>query len=465
MKMKKLLLSLSLAGFCLTQASAQSPYPGPGAAARRIGDISTDANGYDQRPEAFRADDARMVNRSNLLDDQMLAPTATTHQPGYTTISGGCGTGACNSFASACNTASGCGPRANNWFSAETLLWFAQDQQSAVLATTSAQGVLPVAGAPGVSNVFGGPDGMERGLLPGFRVSGGRYFGDCDKIGIGGRAFGIFSSEDQFNATSDGTTTLGVPFFNVAGLPTPLSDAYLVGFSTAGGIPVSSGNISARSDLDMITAEGSVYVLLGRSNDHRIDLVGGYTFSKLKNSIGLHTESTNLFTGDLIPDGTIFTTDDLFATHNVFHGGHLGVLSSVVRNRVSLSTLSKISFGNMRQSRAITGSSLQDDAGTVSGFSGGLFAQQSNIGTSSRDTFAFIPELGVKLGYSFRENLQLTVGYTFLMYSSVAMAGEQMDSVLDLTQVGGPAGTRPATDFQDSSFWLQGVDLGLTWNF
>lgn len=461
MKMKNVLLSLSLAGLCLHQASAQSPTHGTGAAARSIGDSSVESVESDLRPEQFRTQNSHLVSRASIMDYEMLAPTAAGYQSEYDTgtnsFGGSCATGSCGSFASAGGT--------KNWLTAESLLWFAQGRRSPALATTSAQGVLPVEDANGVTTEFGGPDGIVSGLLPGFRLSGGMYLGDCDKVAIGGRVFGIFSDDQQFNAASDGSTSLGVPFFNVAGQPDPFNDAYLVGFTTGGGAPVSDGELAARSDLDMVSAEASIYWLLGRSSNHRIDLVSGYTFSRLKNSIGLSTSSTNRFTGDTIPDGTIFRTEDLFATENVFNGGHLGVLSTVTRSRVSLSTLAKISFGNMRQSSAITGSTFQDDGVAPATFAGGIFAQQSNIGEITRDSFAFIPELGLKLGYSVRENLQLTVGYTFMMYSSVAMAGDQMDQVLDLTQVGGAAGVRPSPSFQDTSFWLQGIDLGLSWNY
>ncbi len=465
MKMKNVLLSLSLAGLCLHQASAQSPTHGTGAATRSIGDDSVENVDPDQMPDPFRTRDSRLISRASIMDYEMLAPTAAAYQSANhsdtSLLSGACSTGDCGSFASPCGTTGGI----KTWFSAESLLWFSQGRRSPALATTSAQGVLPVEGNAGVTTEFGGPDGIESGLLPGFRLAGGMYLGDCEKVAIGGRVFGIFSDDQQFNAVSDGTTSLGVPFFNVAGQPDPISDAFLVGFTNGGGAPVSIGELSARSDLDMVSAEASIYWLLGRSTDHRIDLVSGYTFSKLKNSIGLNTASTNLFTGDTIPDGTLFRTEDLFATENTFNGAHLGVLSTVTRSRVSFSTLTKISFGNMRQSSAISGSTFQDDGVAPVTFAGGIFAQQSNIGEVTRDSFAFIPELGLKLGYSVRENVQLTVGYTFMMYSSVAMAGDQMDQVVDLTQIGGAAGLRPAPSFQDTSFWLQGVDLGLSWNY
>lgn len=461
MKMKNVLLSLSLAGLCLSQASAQAP------SARHIGDggsMAMNADTTDQRPASFRSSNARLVSQSTALDYEMLAPTAASYD-GYSSScdSGGCSGSSCDG---GCDSMSCGGSRGSKtWLSTEALLWFAKGQNSPVLATTSDQGVLPAVGAAGVTNAFGGGDGIDAGILPGFRLSGGMYLDDCDKIGIGGRAYGIFSNANEFNASSDGSTSLGIPFYNVALIP-PAEDAYLVGFNIDPTTPVAAGSANIRSDLDMIGAEGSIHLLLGRSKNHRFDMIGGYTFNKLKNSISVNTQSTNLFTGDAIPDGTVFETNDLFAVENVFNGGHIGVLSSVVQSRVTLSTLTKVSFGNMRQTGAITGSTLQSGGGAPDAtFAGGIFAQQSNIGTFSRDTFAFIPEVGVKLGYAIRPNMHFTVGYTLMMWSSVGMAGDQMDRSLDLTQVNGAAGARPGHVFRDTTFWMQGVDLGLGWTY
>ena len=88
------------------------------------------------------------------------------------------------------------------------------------------------------------------------------------------------------------------------------------------------------------------------------------------------------------------------------------------------------------------------------------------MGVASRNVFGFIPELNIKLGMKLKNNLAFTTGYTFMYWSNVAMAGSQMDSTIDLSQtLGGPAGNRPAAVFNDSSYWMQGIDLGLTWTF
>src|SRR5690606_36661577 len=111
--------------------------------------------------------------------------------------------------------------------------------------------------------------------------------------------------------------------------------------------------------------------------------------------------------------------------------------------------LAKVAFGNMRQSGSISGSN-------------GVLALPSNIGEFTNDTFDFMPELGVKLGLPARENLQFTVGYTTMMWSDVALAGSQIDNVVERLD---PARTRPEPLFATDTFWMQGVDLGATFAF
>lgn len=90
-----------------------------------------------------------------------------------------------------------------------------------------------------------------------------------------------------------------------------------------------------------------------------------------------------------------------------------------------------------------------------------------NQGTFERDEFTFVPEMNFKLGYRFRDHVEMTVGYTFVMFNDVALAGDNVDRVVDASFLNspGPFGTRPAFDFQDSSLWVQGLDLGLAITF
>ena len=101
-------------------------------------------------------------------------------------------------------------------------------------------------------------------------------------------------------------------------------------------------------------------------------------------------------------------------------------------------------------------------------FRGGLYALRSNIGRHQRDELAFIPEVGLNVGFQLTRHLKLFAGYSFLWVSTVARAGEQIDPVINVTQfpirsgdgpLVGPA--RPAFNFDGTDFWAQGLNFGL----
>jgi hypothetical protein len=78
------------------------------------------------------------------------------------------------------------------------------------------------------------------------------------------------------------------------------------------------------------------------------------------------------------------------------------------------------------------------------------------------------PEAGVKLGYAVTERLSVTVGYNFLYWTRMALAGDQVDRNVNFTQVNGGvlAGpVRPLFRGNDTDFWVQTIDLGLSFNY
>ncbi len=91
---------------------------------------------------------------------------------------------------------------------------------------------------------------------------------------------------------------------------------------------------------------------------------------------------------------------------------------------------------------------------------------QGNQGTHSRDEFAFAPEMNFKLAYRFRDNVLLSAGYSFIYFDSVALNGDNVDRLIDGQNFNTNVfGNRPEFVFNDSSLWVQGLDLGVTIDF
>ena len=131
----------------------------------------------------------------------------------------------------------------------------------------------------------------------------------------------------------------------------------------------------------------------------------------------------------------------------------------------------------MVQSVNIGGSLVTNDFnnfGATQTFAGGYFALPTNIGNASRTEFAVVPEVALNLGYQVMPSATIVFGYSFLYASSVVRPGNQMSRTINTTQstayTENPAATlqgvaQPAFKFNDSSFWAQGVNLGLMIRF
>lgn len=448
MKMKKLLATLLALGLSIQQAPAQTGSHFSNASATRTLSDAGDTSSYVSTP-AGRAVDMSVLAPTSYSYGGGVEPSAYT-QSSYDGDMSGYG-----GYVSEEETTP------SGWFSTENLLTFAAKRTSPVLVTTSGANVLPLQGAPGVTDAFGGT--ISPDMILGYRLSAGKYFGPQEKVGLGIRGYGIFDSSEIFAQSSTGASSIGVPFLNLnagspnqqtaPGLTGAAQDAYIVAGNTPAALPIATGSVRAADQLKMIGTDISGYILIARSGSFRTDMVSGYTYNQLRNRTSLYTTSTNQFTGDLIANGTVLTTYDDFQVENRFNGAHLGVLSSVVRNRASFSTLAKIAFGSMRSRVIVNGSS------TVAGVADtqGIFAMPDNIGASTSEHFAFLPELGMKLGYAVRPNIQLTVGYTLLVWSDVMLSGEQIDPTVNLSGLG----PRPLPTNKHSAYWMQSVDLGL----
>jgi hypothetical protein len=98
---------------------------------------------------------------------------------------------------------------------------------------------------------------------------------------------------------------------------------------------------------------------------------------------------------------------------------------------------------------------------------GGLLAQGTNSGVRSRNRLAFIPEINVNLGYRVNDQLSLTMGYSFLYFSDVVVAGGQIDRTVNLSQNPGPivGPVSPAPLFNTTDYWVQGLSLGMDYHF
>jgi hypothetical protein len=136
----------------------------------------------------------------------------------------------------------------------------------------------------------------------------------------------------------------------------------------------------------------------------------------------------------------------------------------MARGQWSLDALYKVGIGNMRQEVTIVGQTIatQPNQPPIT-VPGGLFAQPSNSGTFERNELCFIPELTLNLVYHVNCCLNFHAGYNIIWFSDVALTGDQIDRRVNLNQMGPSA--LPAFVFNDDDYWLQGINLGMSWDF
>ena len=352
----------------------------------------------------------------------------------------------------------------DSWLSTEFLLWHTQDRDSPALVATG-----PVPGFPVLPNAqvaFG--DKLQGEFSGGFRLDTGKYV--TENFGVGLRFWILANNNDSFFATASQDPTrpgqlisMTRPFFNTT---TGTEDALAI--STNGSLILSpagagtEGKVWADSAVNMWAAEAYTRLRLKCNDNCQVDFLSGYSHLNLDDTLRISSDT-------LVIPNTVFLAHDEFETRNQFDGGQLGFELSVTEGRLTFRSMTKVHRGNMNQQVSIEGTHFLGGLGDPIVYQDGGFLAQGNQGNYERNKFAFIPEANFKLEYCIRNNISLSMGYSFLYFDNVALAGSQIDRNINPTVIpgggGGPFPANPSFTFNDSGMWVQGLDLGLRWDF
>jgi hypothetical protein len=348
--------------------------------------------------------------------------------------------------------------------SGEYLLWWIKNSSFPPLITTSPTGT-PRATA-GVLNadmttiVFGGGD-VQNEERSGGRLTFGIWF-DCNQcIGLESSTFFLADRTISFTGTSGGSPILARPFFDAV---LNRENSELVAFPN-----VLSGTIAVHSTSNLWGTELNLRTNAWRGCCWRLDLLTGFRYVALDENLSV-TENLLVLSG--ADAGSRINLVDSFSTHNNFYGGQLGADFEIRRGRWSLDLLAKVALGDTHEVTHISGNTLFTTGNMSVLQPGGLLALPTNIGRFSKDRFGVIPEGGVKLGYQLTPHLRAFVGYSFLYWNEVARPGQEIDRVINTSQLPsvlgpgmlkGPA--RPAYTGATTDFWAQGVNVGLEFKY
>jgi hypothetical protein len=368
------------------------------------------------------------------------------------------------------------------WFRGEYLLWFPKPgHEPFALATTSSAlpdgAAIGALGSPGTTVLFG-PASLDYDSASGMRLSLGRWFGDDQIFGVEGTLLVVErTSADEFRALSrvNGVPSLYVPFIDAT-----TSTATAVPISEPSVVLPNSGGILITSTSRMWGAEINGVAHLAETGRLSADVFTGFRYLDLDEDLELRT-TTQIFPQTVIPalsSTALVQTSDRFAVYNHFYGGQIGGRVTLRRSIFSLNLGGSIAIGGTNQVVKISGSTAQFFSGFLATvfpngvFNGGILAQGTNIGRFERNQFAVVPEIQVQLGVQLTPAIRGLIGYNFLYLSDVLRPGTQIDPVVNPSQnaafplagpgvLTGPARPAPILGLSETSYWVQGINLGL----
>jgi hypothetical protein len=357
------------------------------------------------------------------------------------------------------------------WFGAEFLLGWIKNGHVPPLVTTGPPAGAGTLGQPGTVVLFGPDSDLTHSPLPGGRFTVGAWVDECHICGLEGSYFFLSPRGNSFEAAGDGSPgspVLARPFFNTA---LGREDSELVAFP---GVLAGRIRVEPSSRLQGFEVNGLCNVCrtcnpCGCCN-WSIDALAGFRYLDLDDGLRI-TENLSVLPGVPGLGGSQFVVQDSFGAHNQFYGGQLGLRGAAWLGQFFATANLKVALGDSQEGVDISGfTQITTPAGAVSTLPGGLLALPSNSGHFYRDRFAVVPEANLTVGYQVTDNVSVSIGYTFLYWSNVVRAGDQIDravnpAALPINGAAGAPSSRPAFGFHDTDFWAQGLTFGLEFRF
>jgi hypothetical protein len=297
---------------------------------------------------------------------------------------------------------------------------------------------------------FGGRD-INAVSRSGMRDIVGYWLDENRRWGLEGTYFVQGSISDRL--TDGNPTTLAFPYLNVN------TGAQAILEITS---PTRTGSVSIREFSDLEGAEFFLRRNLFQQCNGRADLIVGYRYARLADSLGINA-SIAASANDPFEPSTTRNISEQFNALNEFNGAEFGLIGQWQRCEWSLELVAKIAVGATNSHVRIAGSTT----GTLAG-PGGMYALPTNIGAYDRSEFSMLPELGFTISRDLGCRLRATMGYTLMYWGKVMRAGEQIDLNVNPTQIapstlaGSP---QPQFSFATNDLWIHGLNLGLEYRF
>ena len=318
-------------------------------------------------------------------------------------------------------------------------------------------------GQPGTRIILGNQN-FDHNEIDGGRVSFNYWLTEAHGLGIEGNFFMLSQETMSVNITNDGsspTDVLAKPFFNPVTLT---EDADPRGFPG-----VLAGNVNFNYTSRLMGAEvNGRWFMYGNDVDDglSISVLGGVRWLNLQESFTSAETVVELPVGT----GSTFFISDQFGTFNQYVAGQTGLqLKYRWGHNLAINVQGKFAAGPNFETLKINGfSSVLDQFGTLTTGNQGLYAQPSNIGQHHHTVIAYMPEGSGGFCWEPFCWLRLQVGYTFMYLNKTIRPGQSIDRNVNIQPVGatdqfGPA--QPVASFNQTSFWVNFINVGVTFSF
>lgn len=359
-----------------------------------------------------------------------------------------CAGGACGEENDCCSATSypltNCQPRCY-WARAEYLGWWKQGMRLPALVTTNPTAA-PTLADPDTVILFGN-DTINKDAKSGGRFALGMWADSSQLYGFEFTYMNLGTETMSYHASGNDYAILGRPFFNIE---TAAADANLINYPS----PVYTGRVSVVAKTNFQGTELLYRRAVKQFPCSQVDLLIGWRWLQLKDDLLISESVTDAL-------ATTINLSDQFNTKNNFHGVEFGVQwRRPVSHAWTLEALGKLALGNNHSVVMINGRQTADP-------DQGLLALNSNSGTHTRNSLSAVTELGLSVRRRFDCGLEASFGYTFVYWSDVMRAGDQIDLNVDPRQIppAPQSATHPAFPMSTTDFWAQGLQFGLEYTF
>lgn len=378
---------------------------------------------------------------------------------------------------------------ARYWIDNELLLWWMEGTHLPPLVSTSVPGVpaadAGVLGKPGASSIYG-PGSQDNNMRFGYRTTFGAWLDDADRFAVEAQFLMTASGGNQFNAFSPGTPILARPVINAVtgaeaaepiAVPGVANGSIHIATSTTGllGAGIWLRENFSRSDDPCDSCHfcsrsggccGAGGCDPGSAWYCRVDSLFGYRYLHLSDNLEIDDQVNAVAALNGVPAGGTLQRTDIFHTSNTFHGVDLGMNADFVRGLWTITTVAKVAVGINDSSVDIQGYHSVGGVTTL----GGLYAQTTNIGHYTHVMASAVPELDLKLAYSFTPNVKVYCGYSLLYWYHVTRSADEINQRVDPAFLTTGTTTTPTTRqpsplFEDRGMWMQGLLVGFEWRY